>query len=170
MIDSKDLIIKTLGPCRIDSPMAALARRARADVSQRRRVGPGAVRRHGLGPRRAGLPIEELPGVRAGRAAARRSSSTPRRPGPAIVTCGGLCPGLNDVIRALVLELHFHYGVRKIYGFCNGYQGFIAKYKRDVLDLTPEFVSGHQRARRHDPRHLARRAGPARRSSIAWSG
>ena len=38
------------------------------------------------------------------------------------------------------MELYFHYGVRKIYGFCNGYQGFIAKYKRDVLDLTPQLV------------------------------
>jgi 6-phosphofructokinase 1 len=49
---------------------------------------------------------------------------------------------LNDVIRALVLELSFHYGVRKIYGFCNGYQGFIAKYKRSTVDLTPELVNG----------------------------
>jgi 6-phosphofructokinase 1 len=38
-----------------------------------------------------------------------------------IVTCGGLCPGLNDVIRAIVLSLHHHYGVRTIYGFRFGY-------------------------------------------------
>ena len=30
-----------------------------------------------------------------------------------IVTCGGLCPGLNDVIRAIVLSLHHHYGVNR---------------------------------------------------------
>ena len=58
-----------------------------------------------------------------------------------VVTCGGLCPGFNDVIRALAMELYYRYGVKKVYGFCNGYQGFIAKYGRDVLDLTPEFVS-----------------------------
>ncbi len=58
-----------------------------------------------------------------------------------IVTCGGLCPGFNDVIRALVMELHFLYGVRRIHGFCNGYQGFIPKYKRPVLELTPQSVS-----------------------------
>ena len=58
-----------------------------------------------------------------------------------IVTCGGLCPGLNDVIRALAMEMCYTYGVRKIYGFCNGYQGFIAKYRRQMVDLTPEFVS-----------------------------
>ena len=40
-----------------------------------------------------------------------------------IVTCGGLCPGLNDVIRSIVLSLHHHYGVRTIYGFPYGYEG-----------------------------------------------
>ncbi|MFC7482596.1 6-phosphofructokinase [Luedemannella flava] len=59
-----------------------------------------------------------------------------------MVTCGGLCPGLNDVIRAIVLELTNRYGVQRIYGFRNGYQGFIAKYGRTVVDLTPEVVSG----------------------------
>ena len=35
----------------------------------------------------------------------------------AIVTCGGLCPGLNDVIRALVMALYHRYHVTTIYGF-----------------------------------------------------
>ena len=34
-----------------------------------------------------------------------------------IVTCGGLCPGLNNVIRSLFLELHHHYGVKEVLGF-----------------------------------------------------
>src|SRR4051794_32077752 len=54
-----------------------------------------------------------------------------------IVTCGGLCPGLNDVIRGLVLELTSHYGVRKILGFRNGYRGLVARHGHDVIDLTP---------------------------------
>ena len=58
-----------------------------------------------------------------------------------IVTCGGLCPGINDVIRGLVMELAFHYGVQRISGFRNGYQGFIPDYGHDVIDLTPEVVS-----------------------------
>ena len=58
-----------------------------------------------------------------------------------IVTCGGLCPGINDVIRGIVMELAFHYGVQRIYGFRNGYQGFIPCYGHDVVDLTPEVVS-----------------------------
>src|SRR5437763_637937 len=51
-----------------------------------------------------------------------------------IVTCGGLCPGLNDVIRGLVRNLTYHYGVRRVLGFRNGYQGFIPSYQYDVVD------------------------------------
>jgi len=58
-----------------------------------------------------------------------------------IVTCGGLCPGANDVIRALVLELHYAYGVHNIYGFKYGLQGFIPKYGHELLELTPEKVA-----------------------------
>ena len=58
-----------------------------------------------------------------------------------IVTCGGLCPGLNDIIRAVVLELYFGYGVTNIYGFRYGLQGFIPKYGHDIIELTPEFVA-----------------------------
>ncbi|MCG2772390.1 MAG: ATP-dependent 6-phosphofructokinase [Desulfobacterales bacterium] len=59
----------------------------------------------------------------------------------AVVTCGGLCPGTNDVIRALVLELYHLYGVRHIYGVRYGFQGFIPKYGHDLVDLTPEAVA-----------------------------
>ena len=59
-----------------------------------------------------------------------------------IVTCGGLCPGLNDVIRAVVLSLSHHYGVKKIYGFRYGYEGLVQKYGHKPIDLTPETVSG----------------------------
>jgi len=58
----------------------------------------------------------------------------------ALVTCGGLCPGLNDIIRAIVLELHYGYGVRNIYGIKYGLQGFIPQYGHDLINLTPDFV------------------------------
>jgi 6-phosphofructokinase 1 len=58
----------------------------------------------------------------------------------ALVTCGGLCPGLNDIIRAIVLELYHRYGVRNIYGIRYGLQGFIPKYGHDVMELTPHSV------------------------------
>ncbi len=59
-----------------------------------------------------------------------------------IVTCGGLCPGLNNVIRSIVLSLHHHYGVRTIYGFRYGYEGLAPKYGHQPLLLTPEIVAG----------------------------
>ena len=59
----------------------------------------------------------------------------------ALVTCGGLCPGLNDIIRALVLELYYGYRVRHIFGIRYGLQGFIPKYGHEVVELTPELVT-----------------------------
>lgn len=53
-----------------------------------------------------------------------------------IVTCGGLCPGMNNVIAGLVQELRTLYGVRSITGYMNGYQGFIASYGHPVVDLS----------------------------------
>ncbi|MCX5900763.1 MAG: 6-phosphofructokinase, partial [Proteobacteria bacterium] len=58
-----------------------------------------------------------------------------------IVTCGGLCPGLNDVIRAIVMSLHFHYGVRQVVGFPFGYEGLSSKYNHEPMELTPENTS-----------------------------
>ncbi len=59
----------------------------------------------------------------------------------ALVTCGGLCPGLNDIIRSIVLELHWGYGVHNIYGIRYGLQGFIPQFGHDVIDLAPEYVA-----------------------------
>ena len=64
----------------------------------------------------------------------------PSKTRAAIVTCGGLCPGLNDVIAGLVRTLTYHYQVRRVMGIRNGYQGFVAAYGHDVVDLTPESV------------------------------
>jgi 6-phosphofructokinase 1 len=58
----------------------------------------------------------------------------------ALVTCGGLCPGLNDIIRSIVLELHYGYGVSNIFGIRYGLQGFIAEYGHDLINLTRESV------------------------------
>lgn len=57
-----------------------------------------------------------------------------------IVTCGGLCPGLNTVIRSLVFQLHHGYHVRQILGFRGGYQGLDPVLGREPLVLTPEVV------------------------------
>jgi len=57
-----------------------------------------------------------------------------------IVTCGGLCPGLNDVIRAIVMSLFHHYGVESIFGFPYGYEGLTYRHKHSPLELTPRIV------------------------------
>ena len=58
----------------------------------------------------------------------------------AIVTCGGLCPGINDVIRAIFMELFHRYGVKNVVGIKYGFQGLIPKYGHQVLELTPDLV------------------------------
>ena len=58
-----------------------------------------------------------------------------------IVTCGGLCPGLNNVIRSLVNELYYRYGISRVLGFKYGYEGFISKYNHPVVELTAPMVS-----------------------------
>ena len=57
-----------------------------------------------------------------------------------IVTCGGLCPGLNDVIRSVFLELFHAYGVKEVYGFRGGYQGLDPDCPNKPVLLTAEFV------------------------------
>ena len=64
----------------------------------------------------------------------------PSRLACGIVTCGGICPGLNDVIRAIVLSLHHHYGVDKVYGFRFGYEGLVRRHGHEPLELTPDAV------------------------------
>ena len=66
----------------------------------------------------------------------------PARTTAGIVTCGGLCPGLNDVLRGIVLELYRRYQVTKIYGFRYGYQGLIPRYGYVPIILRPEALAG----------------------------
>lgn len=58
----------------------------------------------------------------------------------AIVTCGGLCPGLNNVVRSIFLALWFNYGVRTVYGIRYGYEGLNPKAGHPLLNITPDFV------------------------------
>ncbi|QBG48972.1 ATP-dependent 6-phosphofructokinase [Verrucomicrobia bacterium S94] len=55
-----------------------------------------------------------------------------------IVTCGGLCPGLNDVIRALTFCCEESYGVKRVLGFKYGYEGLVAKYYHYPIELTTD--------------------------------
>ena len=64
----------------------------------------------------------------------------PAKSKAAIVTCGGLCPGINDVIRAIVMELYYRYGVGNVIGIKYGFKGILPRYRYDVKELTPELV------------------------------
>jgi 6-phosphofructokinase 1 len=59
----------------------------------------------------------------------------------AIVTCGGLSPGVNDVIRGIVMELWHEYRVKKILGIRYGYEGLVQRHGRQPFQLRPEVVS-----------------------------
>jgi 6-phosphofructokinase 1 len=80
------------------------------------------------------LPCFEMAGPR------RQIFFDPSKLKCALVSCGGLCPGLNDIIRSIVLELHYGYGVGNIIGIRYGLQGFIPRYGHDLIDLTPTAV------------------------------
>ncbi|MBN2736680.1 MAG: ATP-dependent 6-phosphofructokinase [Spirochaetales bacterium] len=64
----------------------------------------------------------------------------PAKSKAAIVTCGGLCPGLNNVIRSLVMTLHYNYGLRNILGIPYGYRGLVPGLGPEPINLTPDFV------------------------------
>ncbi len=65
----------------------------------------------------------------------------PNRTIAGIVTCGGLCPGLNDVIRGLVYELNYRYRVTHIFGFRYGFEGLIPRYGHTPMSLKPESLT-----------------------------
>lgn len=58
----------------------------------------------------------------------------------AIVTCGGLSPGINNIVRTLVLELMHNYGVPEVLGIRYGYEGLNPRQGRPPMRLTPEMV------------------------------
>ena len=64
----------------------------------------------------------------------------PSKTSAAIVTCGGLCPGLNNVIRSAFLELHENYGIREVWGIRYGYAGLNAGVGQPPIRLTPALV------------------------------
>lgn len=65
----------------------------------------------------------------------------PSRTRAAVVTCGGLCPGLNDVIRSLFLELHYNYRVPELLGIRYGYQGLNPSVGLPPISITRECVA-----------------------------
>lgn len=68
----------------------------------------------------------------------------PREVNAAIVTCGGLCPGLNNIIRELVHSLHFLYDAKSVIGVIGGFEGFSETAHRQPIPLTVDNTSDIQ--------------------------
>ena len=123
-----DFQIRTLGPCSAGSSVDAayfVGEHAGvlldATVDEGRLPGSDSVVLEAAGPRP-------------------RLFFDPRQVRAAIVTCGGLCPGLNDVIRGITMILWYRYGVRTILGLRYGYRGLVTSLGHLPLHLSPERV------------------------------
>lgn len=135
----EDLRVRHLGECHFDSPfseMVATKQTSPHYVAEGDRVlledTVSMLSEHNLPPDQ--LPSFESAGPR------KKIYFDPGNVTAGIVTCGGLCPGLNDVIRGLVQELTMHYHVKRILGFRNGLRGMTAEYCNNTIELTPEHV------------------------------
>jgi len=127
-----DLEVEKLGECRINTPMH---QSVFIDDDQDRIIFTSNLKELKPFIEACGeIPYFEMAGPRD------RIFFDPSTIGCGIVTCGGLCPGINDVIRAIVMSLYHHYGVRRIWGFRYGYEGLAPKYGHAPIALTPEKV------------------------------
>ena len=132
MLKQQDFDIKKLGECTVQSPLKGIRF---TDEQEHILYHPDlstvkSYLKDGDDP-----PVFEMAGPRE------KIYFEPGNLACGIVTCGGLCPGINDVIRAIVMSLHYHYGVKKIYGFQYGYQGLVPEYGHTPLELTPKDVT-----------------------------
>jgi 6-phosphofructokinase 1 len=135
MLTSNELVVRCLGQRTIDSPLKLSTVRGDA-------IGdfvPDDARmlfRPDFSPRepiRTDLSFEKA-GPR------QQLFFNPEHTRAAIVTCGGLCPGLNNVIRSVFFQLHHNYGVRNVFGIRYGYRGLNPAHGAPPVRLTPEFV------------------------------
>ncbi len=130
---ANDFTIQSLGPATVDTPLAAYHDHEGKTIDFVE-DSEGILVDDTLSSIQAGfqqgvVPVSlELAGPR------RRLFFEPTRVRVGIVTCGGLCPGLNNVIRSLVMAAEWHYRVEKVYGFRYGYAGLAAADGQVPLD------------------------------------
>ena len=126
-------LTETLGECTIDSPIRNNSNFLEPEdmysmLSVRASYVHEFVRKYGS------VPKLESAGPH------RKIFHDPATTRAAIVTAGGLCPGLNNVIKGLVEVLAFDYGIKTIYGFRYGYAGLIPSFGYEPMLLTPDVV------------------------------
>jgi len=129
-----DLEIETLGPCKIDSPLISLGSHFVED-DERIAVYSHSANLEACEASGASQPMFERAGPR------RKLHFDPKKLNCGVVTCGGLCPGLNDVIRTITLGLTVQYGVENVFGFRYGYMGLSSNAPKKPMRLTPEVVN-----------------------------
>jgi len=126
----QDLDIASLGPCDVPSPLSRLHGVGFIDDANRIRL------EHRIGPRYNGLSAFTLE-----EAGPRESIYfEPSKTCAAVVTCGGLSPGLNNVIRSVYSELAYNYEVARILGVRDGYMGLNPAEGQPLVEMTPAFV------------------------------
>ena len=128
-----DLTIEKLGPPAIDSPLCRGKCHFTEDDEEILLYSHSEnLQAYKDSPEK--LPMFEMAGPR------RKIFFDPETLNCGIVTCGGLCPGLNDVIRTITLSLIWQYGVKNVFGFRYGYAGLSSKAPEPPFQLTPELV------------------------------
>ncbi|PTX97363.1 ATP-dependent 6-phosphofructokinase [Verrucomicrobia bacterium LW23] len=135
-LKAADLIIRSLGERTITSPLEKFFSQMGSDHAFYEDDNRIAVY-HRLGKIMQGdeIPCFESAGPR------RNIYFKPSEVKIGIITCGGICPGLNDVIRALFMQAHYRYGVPEVYGIPYGYEGLVPEFGHRLIKLTPEYVS-----------------------------
>jgi 6-phosphofructokinase 1 len=128
-----DLTIERIGPPAIDSPLVQSDRHF-VDDDERVLVYSHSHDLRDYQDLRKNPPTFERAGPR------RKIFFDPAELNCGVVTCGGLCPGLNDVVRTITLSLIWQYGVKNVYGFRYGYAGLTSKPPQPPVLLTPELV------------------------------
>lgn len=138
-MENKDFIVKTLGTPRVKSPLLETSRNTTPQsrfVNDSDRILYNNTLENFKNCQEQG--IEPISFEKAG--PREKVYFEPAKTKVGIVTCGGLCPGLNNVIRSLVTNLYNRYGVTRVFGFKYGYEGLVSKYNHEVVELTPELV------------------------------
>ena len=133
--DQYDLSIETVGKGTLRSPMKGIQ-----FVSEEDRISltTDVKRIHEFYEKGIAIPSLEAAGPRE------TIFHDPAWTRAGIVTCGGLCPGLNNVIKGLVQVLWFDYGVRNIFGIPYGYRGLNPAYVYSPIVLNPDVVDSIQ--------------------------
>jgi 6-phosphofructokinase 1 len=136
-ITSEDLAIARLGERTVDTPLCELLGDREETVHYVTETDRVLLDDTLGAAKRRGIAAAELPAFNPG-GPRDKLYFEPATVTAGIVTCGGLCPGLNNVVRGLVLQLANSYGVKSILGFRNGFRGLTDGSV--PLTLTPQGV------------------------------